>query len=94
MAFVVVQTVQNIPAMQESRVQSLSWQDPLGKGVATPSSILAWRTPWTEGPAELHFMGSQRVGYYGVPNSNTNKRKTRHLTEKQEGNHEPRSSVS
>ena len=46
----VAQTVQNVPAMQETRVQSLGGQDPLEKGLATHSSILAWRIPWTEEP--------------------------------------------
>ena len=52
----VVQLVKNMPAMQETRVQSLGWQDPLKKGTATHSSILAWRIPWTVypwGPKEL-----------------------------------------
>ena len=45
-----VQTVKNLPAMQENWVQSLGWEDPLEKGKATHSSILAWRIPWTEQP--------------------------------------------
>ena len=49
------QTVKNLPAMQEAWVQSLSGEDPLGKGMAThSSSILAWRIPWTEEPGGLH----------------------------------------
>ena len=48
--------VKNLPAMQENQVQSLGWDDPLKKGMATHSSILAWRIPWTEEPG-----GSQRV---------------------------------
>ena len=44
----VVQTVKNLPAMRNARVQSLSQEDPLEKGMATHSSILAWRIPWTE----------------------------------------------
>ena len=55
--------VKNLPAMQEVSVQSLGWEDPLEKGVATSSSILAWRIPWTEKPGGLHSMGSQRVGH-------------------------------
>ena len=55
-----VQTVKNLPAMRETRVQSLDWEDPLEKGVATKSSILAWRTPWTEEPGGLQSMGSQK----------------------------------
>ena len=56
------QTVKNLPAMQESGVRSLSWEDPLEKEMATHSSILAWRIPWTEKTGELQSMGSQRVG--------------------------------
>ena len=55
------QRVKNLPAMQESQVQSLGWEDPLVKGMATHSSILAWRIPWTKEPGELQSMGSQRV---------------------------------
>ena len=51
----------NPPAMQESWVQSLGQDDPLEEGMATHSSILAWRIPWTEEPGALQFMGSQRV---------------------------------
>ena len=47
--------------MQESSVQSLGQEDPLEEGMATHSSILAWKIPWTEGPSGLQFMGSQRV---------------------------------
>ena len=49
--------------MQETRVWSLSWKDLLEKGMATHSSILAWRIPWTEDPSGLQSMGSQRVGH-------------------------------
>ena len=49
--------------MQETQVQSLGWEDPLEKGTATHSSILAWRIPWTEEPGGLHPMGSQRIGH-------------------------------
>ena len=58
-----VQLVKNLPAMQETQVQSLGWEDPLEKGMATHSSILAWRIPWTEEPGGLQSMGSQRVGH-------------------------------
>ena len=54
--------VKNLPAMQESQVQPLGQEDPLEKGMATHSSILAWRIPWTEEPGRLHSMESQRVG--------------------------------
>ena len=47
-ASLMAQRVKNLPALQETHVQSLGWEDPLGKGMATHSSILAWRTPWTE----------------------------------------------
>ena len=53
--------VKNLPAMQETWVQSLGWEDPLEQGMATHSSILAWRIPWTEEPGGLQFIGSQRV---------------------------------
>ena len=62
-ASLVTQTVKNPPAMQETRVQSLGREDPLEKKVATHSSILAWRSPWTQEPGGLEPMGSQRVGH-------------------------------
>ena len=55
-------TVKNLPAMWETWVQSLGWEDPLEEVMATHSSILAWISPWTEEPGGLQFMGSQRVG--------------------------------
>ena len=57
----VVQTVKNPPAIWEKQVQSLGWEDPLEEAMATHSSILAWRIPWTEEPGGLQSMGSQRV---------------------------------
>ena len=57
------QWVKNLPATQEikeSQVQSLGWEDPLQEGMATHSSILAWRTPWTEEPGRLRYTGSQK----------------------------------
>ena len=62
MAFPDGSVVKNMPAMQETRVKSLDWEDPLEKGMATHSSIPAWRIPWTEEPGGLQSMGSQRVG--------------------------------
>ena len=59
----VAQTVKNLPAMQETQVQSPGQEDPLEKGMATYSSILAWRIPWTEEPGGLWSMGLQRVGH-------------------------------
>ena len=51
------QTVKGLPAMQETWVRSLCWEDPLEKEMATCSSILAWRNPWTEEPDRLQSMG-------------------------------------
>ena len=53
------QTDKKLPAMQENWVKSLGWEDPLQKGMATHSSILAWRFPWTEEPGRLQSMGLQ-----------------------------------
>ena len=55
------QPVDNLPATRENQVRSLGWEDPLEKGMATHSSLPAWRIPWTEEPGELQSMGSQRV---------------------------------
>jgi len=52
-----------MPAVQETWVHFLSWEDPLEKGMATQSNILAWRIPWTEEPGRLQSMGSQKVGH-------------------------------
>ena len=59
----VAQKVKNLPAVWETQVQSLHWEDLLEKGMATPSSILVWRIPWTEEPGGLQSVGSQRVGH-------------------------------
>ena len=59
----VAQTVKHLPAMQETQVQSLVWEDPLEKEMATHSSLVAWRIPWTEEPGRLESMGLQRVGH-------------------------------
>ena len=59
MEFLVAQTVKNLPALQETRVQSLGQEDPLEKRMATHSSVLAWEIPWTEEPGGLQFVGSQ-----------------------------------
>ena len=53
--------VKNLTAMWETWVESLGWEDPLEKGTATHSSILAWKIPWTEEPGRLQSMGLQRV---------------------------------
>ena len=55
----VAQLVKTLPAMQETWVRFLGWEDPLEKGMAIHSSILAWRIPWTEEPGRLLSMGSQ-----------------------------------
>ena len=55
------QLVKNLPAMQETWVRSLGWEDPLEKEMATYSRILAWEIPWTEKPGGLQFMGSQEL---------------------------------
>ena len=55
--------VKNLPARQETWIQSLGWEDSLEKGMATHFSTLAWRIPWTEEPGGLQSMGSHRVGY-------------------------------
>jgi len=59
----VAQTVKNPPAMQETRVQSLGWEDLLEEGMAIHSNILAWRIPYSEEPGGLQSMGLQRVGH-------------------------------
>ena len=66
------QTVKNLPAMQETRGRSLNQEDPLEKRMATYSSILAWRIPWTEVPGGLQSMGSQGVRHE-LTNTFTNK---------------------
>ena len=67
----VSQMVKNLPAMWEAQVQTLSWEDPLEKGMAIHSSILAWRIPWTQDPDKLQFMGSQRVKHDRKTNTST-----------------------
>ena len=57
------QTVKRLPAVQQTEVPSLGQEDPLEEGMATHSSILAWRIPWTEEPGRLQSVGLQRVGY-------------------------------
>ena len=62
-ASLVAQVVKNPPAMQETWVRSLGWEDSLKKEMATLASILVWRIPWTEKPGKLQSMGSQKVRY-------------------------------
>ena len=59
----VAQLVKNLPAMQETQLQSLGWEDPLEKGMANHFCILAYRIQWIEEPDGLQSMGSQRVGH-------------------------------
>ena len=63
LTLMVAQMVKCLPTMQETWVRSLGWEDPLEKEMATHSSTLAWRIPWTEDPGRLQSMGSQRVGH-------------------------------
>ena len=62
-ASLVVQSVKNLPAVQETQVRSLGWEDPLEKEMATHSRILAWKISWTEEPGGLQSMGSLRIGH-------------------------------
>ena len=62
-ASLVAQTVKDLPAMQGTWVRSLGQEDSLEKEMATHSSTLVWKIPWTEKPGRLEFMGSQRVGH-------------------------------
>ena len=62
-ASLVAQRLKRLPLIQETWVRSLGWEDPLEKEMATHSSILAWRIPWTEESGGLQSMGSQRVGH-------------------------------
>ena len=70
-ASLVAQMAKNLPAMQQTWVQSLGWEDPLRRGMATPSGILAWRIPWMKGPGGLQSTGLQRVGHDWVTNTFT-----------------------
>ena len=62
MAPLVAQTVQRLPALRETGVRSLGWEDPLENEMATHSTTLTWKIPWTEEPGRLQSTGSQRVG--------------------------------
>ena len=62
-ASLVAQMVKNLPAVLETWVRSLDWEDSLEKEMATQASVLAWRIPWTEEPGGLQSMGLQKVGY-------------------------------
>ena len=62
-ASLVVQWIKGLPTMRETQVRSLGREDPLEKEMATHTSTLAWKIPWTEKPGRLQSMGSQRVGH-------------------------------
>ena len=63
MASQVAQMVKYLPAMWETQVRSLGWENPLEKEMATHSSIFAWKIPWMEEPSRLQSVGSQRIRY-------------------------------
>ena len=63
-ASLVAQSVKNLPAVQETCVQALGWEDPLEKEMATQFSTRAWEIPWTEEPGGLQSLGLQRVGHH------------------------------
>ena len=69
MASPLAQTIKILPAVQQTWIQSLGQEDSLEKGMATHSSIPAWRIPWTEEPGGLQFMGSQRVRHNWASNT-------------------------
>ena len=66
------QTVKNLPAVQETQVWSLGWEDPVEKGMTIHSNILAWRIPWTEEPGGLQSVGLQRVKHVRAANTHIN----------------------
>ena len=76
--------VKNLPAMWETWVESLGWDDSLEKGTATQSSILAWRILWKEEPGGLQSVGSQRVSHDWVTNTTTGGSVVKSLPAKQE----------
>ena len=63
MGFPSSSVVKNLPAMQETRVRSLGWEGPLEEGMATHSSMLAWRIPWTEESGGLQYIGLHSIGH-------------------------------
>ena len=70
-ASLVAQMAKHLPTMQETRVWSLCWKDPLEKGKATHSSIMAWRIPWTKKPGRLQSMGSQKSDMTDATNTHS-----------------------
>ena len=86
--FLVAQRYKNLPAMQETQVQSLGLEDPLEKEMATHSSILAWEIPWREDPGRLQSVGSQKsqiglIGYTGDERAMKPKRTVRQPRDEQ-----------
>ena len=79
-ASLVAQMVKNHSTMRETWIQSLGWEDPLEKGRATHSSIVAWRIPWTEDPGRLQSMGMQRVRHNWVTKPSPAQHKDTHVT--------------
>ena len=77
-ASLVAQLVKNLPAVQETRAQSLGWEDPLEKDMAIHSSTLAWKIPWMEEPDRLQSMGSQRVGHSSLIRLKSNEERRIH----------------
>ena len=71
MSSLVAQTVKNLPAIWETQVWSVDWEDALEKGMATHSSVLAWRIPWTEEPGGPQSVGSQRVAHDWAANTHS-----------------------
>ena len=86
-ASLVAQLVKNLPAVQETRVQSLNWEDPLEKEMATHSSILAWKISWTEEPGGVQSMGTERVGRYWATNTYLQKSLKRYCKYRNLSNH-------
>ena len=78
MASLVAQTVKNLPATWETRVQSLGQEDPLEQEMGIHSNILAWRIPWTEEPGGRQSTGSQKVKHDNVTNTHTHTHAHRH----------------
>ena len=78
------QRLKRLPAIQETRIRSLSQEDPLEKEMAIYSSILAWRIPWREEPGRLQSMGSQRVGHDWATWSSLVAQRLKHLPAMQE----------
>ena len=64
LASLMAQMVKRLPAVRETQVRSLGWEDPLEKEMAAHSRTPAWKMPWTEEPGRLQSMGLQRVGYF------------------------------